>query len=50
MEANNKGEMDRFWQIVGMAKEIKNVWPGAEKKMPDIEKIKKRGDLISKLK
>ena len=29
-------------QMVGIASDIKNVWPGAEKKMPRIEKLKKQ--------
>ena len=36
------------WQILDLNKDIKNVWPGAEKKTPEMEKIKNSGLNLNK--
>ena len=41
MPANINSVILTRLQMVGMASDIKNVWPGAEKKIPKIEKQKK---------
>ena len=46
--ANRNGEMARVLQIAGITNEIRNVCPGAEKKIQEIENIKNRGDFNSR--